>query len=195
MRPDGHVAFKLTWVYGKNGPFTSPCTAEGRNTNISVERKVWCSQRQNDCYKVHAAGNDGGPVRGSPCYDVDAFRDWAFSGGVHHNGPLRGRPIPVRFATKGKLAFLTSKRFDAKESDRLVLGFFEITDLRVSGGQWVSGETGVRVSNSSLHDAPRFWKFYRQSGGPRWGSGLFRYMSDGQALKLKGALMKAAGRG
>jgi hypothetical protein len=196
MRPDGHVAFKVTWVYGKTGPFTSPCTAEGRETNIRVERKVWCSQRENRCYKVYTAGKVRGPVSGSPCYDVDALRKWEFGGGVYHHGPRRGQPIQLRFAKVGKLAFLTSKRFDAKESDRVVLGFFEIADLtRPDGKVWVSGKTGVRVPNSSLHNAPRFWKFYRQSGRPRWGCGLFRYMSDGQAMRLKDAVMKAAGKG
>jgi len=197
MRPDGHVAFKVTWVYGKTGPFTSPCTAEGRETNIQIEQKVWCSHRENDCYKVYAAGNKGGPVKRSPCYDVGAFSDWAFSGGVLHSGPRRGQPIPLRFAKTGKWAFLTSKAVDTKESDRLVLGCFEITDITGSDEEemWVSGRTGERVPNSSLQSAPRFWKFYRQSGGPRWGSGLFRYLSDGQAMRLRDAVMKAAGKG
>src|SRR5436190_6419814 len=109
MRPDGHVAFKVTWVYGRTGPFTSPCTAEGREANIAIERKVWCSQRQNSCCKAFAAGNTRGPVSGSPCYDVDVFREWGFGGGVYHHGKRRGQPIPLRFAELGKLAFLTSK--------------------------------------------------------------------------------------
>jgi hypothetical protein len=194
MRPDGHVAFKVTWVYGKTGPFTSPCTSKGRETNIRIEQKVWCSQRENRCYKAYVAGNTRGPVSGSPCYDVDAFREWEFGGGVRHNGARRGQPIPLRFAKVGQLAFLTSRDVDAKEADRLVLGFFEITKL-TGGNTWVSGGKGERVPNSSLRNAPRFWKFYRQSGPPQWGSGLFRYLSDGQAMRLKDAVMKAAGKG
>lgn len=197
MRPDGHVAFKITWVYGKAGPFTSPCTAEGRETNIGIERKVWCSQRENRCYKAYAAGNARGPVNGSPCYDVDALRKWAFSGGFYHNGPRRGYPIPVQFAQTGKLAFLTSRRFDAKESERIVLGFYEIARATEEGGEgfWVRGRSGVRLPNALLGRAPRFWKFYRQSGKPLWGSGLFRYLSDDQAKRLRDAVMTAAGRG
>jgi hypothetical protein len=195
MRPDGHVAFKVTWVYGKTGPFTSPFAAEGRETNIRIERKVWCSQSENLCHKAYMAGNARGPVRSSPRYDVDALREWGFGGGFYHHGPRRGQPISLRFAKIRKLAFLMSQPVEAKESDRVVLGFFEIADLTGPDGDvWVSGKTGVRVPTSSLHNAPRFWKFYRQSGRPRWGCGLFRYMSDVQAMKLKDAVMKAAGR-
>lgn len=195
MKPDGNVAFKVTWVYGKTGPFTSPCTAEGRETNIRTEQKVWCSQPENACYKAYAAGNTRGPVGGEPCYDVSAFRRWRFSSGVYHSGRRRDQPIQLRFAESGKLAFLTSRRADAKESDRLVLGFFEIAHVRGRGAHvWVVGKPGVQVPNPALHSAPRFWKFYRQSGGPRWGCGLFRYISDDQAARLKDAVMKAAGK-
>ena len=30
MIADGNVAFKVTWVYGNHGPFSSPCTPPGR---------------------------------------------------------------------------------------------------------------------------------------------------------------------
>ncbi len=32
---DGDLAFKFTWVYGPKGPFTAPCTAEGRNDQVT----------------------------------------------------------------------------------------------------------------------------------------------------------------
>jgi hypothetical protein len=173
MKPDGNIAFKLNWVYGKDGPFTSPCTAAGRAINIGEAYKVWCSQSQNNCYRAYAAGNKAGPVSGSPCYETDAFRNWSFSGGVYHNGPRRGTPIPIRFALPGKVAFFTSRRPDMKEHDRIVLAVFEIAEVEEDDGQvWVSGKRGLRVPTSLLHHAPKFWEFYRQAAAPRWGCGL-----------------------
>jgi len=40
MPHDGNVALNVTWVYGKDGPFTSPCTPQGREVNIR-SRRVW----------------------------------------------------------------------------------------------------------------------------------------------------------
>jgi hypothetical protein len=195
MKPDGNLAFKLTWVYGRRGPFTSACTPEGREVNIAKARRVWCSQKQNDCSKAYASGNSRGPVTSLPCYETAAFREWRFGGGVYHNGARRGQPIPIAFARTGKLAFFTSRPFESSEPERIVLGYFEIAEIESSGGPvWVSGPRGVRISNSSLKTAPRFWKFYEQMGLPHWGCGLFRYMSDEQATRLKHAVDRAAAR-
>jgi hypothetical protein len=34
-----NVAFKVTWVYGEDGPWTTPCTPEGRRISIRREGK------------------------------------------------------------------------------------------------------------------------------------------------------------
>lgn len=44
-----NVAFKLNWVYGADGPFTTPCTPEGWLINIIREGKVWCNQPECAC--------------------------------------------------------------------------------------------------------------------------------------------------
>ena len=104
----GNVAFKVTYVYGNKGAFTSPCTPQGREINIEKLQKVWCGQPQCECNKAFRAGNtrilSSTPA---PCYDSVIFRDWAFAGGVWHNGPRKNQPIPLRQVIPGKYAFFT----------------------------------------------------------------------------------------
>jgi len=186
---DGNVAFKVTWVYGQQGPFTTPCTAEGRETNIRL-KKVWCSQPECPCNEAWRKGNRAGPVTPVPCYDANIFIEWQFGGGSFHHGPRKGQPIQIRFAKRGKLAFFTSRRVDMREQDRIVVGCFEIDDISAKQG-WghvATSKPGSRIEVVDLSKAPRFWDFHKQAGGPRWGTGLFRYLQDGEAKKLCEAL-------
>lgn len=61
-----------------------------------------------------------------PCYDWRAPLDFRFAAGVYHHGPRKGQPIPMKRTGVGKLAFLTSRRHDASEADRLVIACFRI---------------------------------------------------------------------
>lgn len=197
--PDGNVAFKVTWVYGPRGPFTGACTAEGRQINVEIERKVWCSDKESKCAQILSRGNDGSlPTDHQPCYDVAVFRDWSFGGGVYHNGERRGQPMSINHARSGKLGFFTTKRFDMKEAERLVLGAFEIDEYDPQADpEWGFVITSVRASRvrvRDLHHAPRYWDFHQQNGPPRWGTGLFRYLPDSEALKLYDAVKIAAGK-
>lgn len=191
--PEGNVAFKVTWVYGPTGPFTAPCEAEGREINVVRERKVWCSDGDCECARMVAAGNTGRlPADSEPCYDAAIFREWSFGGGIYHNGKRRGQPMSINHVQPGKLAFFTSKRFDMAESDRVVIGCFEIAEFEPKAdpewGIMITSlpESRVRVNNVS--HAPRYWDFHKQNGPPRWGTGLFRYIPDSEARRLHEAV-------
>src|SRR6266436_3326732 len=56
-RHDGNVAFKVTWVYGKSGPFGSPCTSDGRKINIHLDKRPWCSQKECLCNELDRSGD------------------------------------------------------------------------------------------------------------------------------------------
>jgi len=110
---DGNVAFKVTWVYGQNGPFTSPCTPAGRDINIRRQKKVWCSQPENPCNQLFQRGNKGLlAAKEYPCIDAVIFTRWSFGGGVYHTGARQGNPIPLNHVRPGKLAFFTSRNID-----------------------------------------------------------------------------------
>lgn len=182
--PDGNVALKVTWVYGKTGPFTTPCTPEGRWINIVKEKKVWCSDRECPCQKILHLKDNVGTVRvkDSPCYDADIFREWRFAAGIYHTGPRRNEPMRILHVRQGALAFFTSKRKDMHERERIVIGSYEIAKLPECAdpdlGFLIPSVPSSRLRVSVFDKAPRFWDYYTQSGPSRWGSGLFRYLSD-----------------
>lgn len=194
----GNLAFKVTWVYGEKGPFTSPCTPEGRDINIRQQKKTWCRQPQCPCYKLYKAGNFGLLAADEePCYDASIFKNWCFGGGMYHIGSRRGQPIPLKYAKPGKLAFFTSRHIGMKENERLIIGCFIIGRIEFDEDNgvfvWAEKDTGIRVPN--LDQAPRFWDYHDQEGGPRWNTGLFRYLSDQEAHSMYDAVLKAIKRG
>src|SRR5436309_3423056 len=137
-RPDGNIAFKVTWVYGDNGPFSSPCSPRGREINIDQDPRVWCSQPACPCYEIyHRKSNKGdywshynktGPDP-YPCYDSAVFTGWKFGTGIYHHGRKKNKPIPIKHWKPGKLAFLTSKKSGEPESARKIIGCFSIARM------------------------------------------------------------------
>jgi hypothetical protein len=197
-KPDGNVAFKVTWVYGRSGPFTSPCTAEGRYWNIWLEQKVWCSQKECPCKKLFDArsGDDYDRQKYDywPCYDAAIFSKWSFGGGVYHRGKRKDEQIPFKQYKVGKLAFFTSRRIDMTEEDRIIIGCFRIGrhmyDDDLETPVIVAADLKLRVKD--FDRAPRFWDFHKQNGPPKWGAGLFRYIPDEEAKAMLDAVKWAA---
>jgi len=203
------VAFKVTWVEGKRGPWTSPCTPQAREDNILAGR-VWCGDPDCECYQLFRK-EDTRTIPGpdAPCYDCAIFDEWSFCAGVYHHGPRRGEAIPMGSEAAdrlvGKPAFFTSRKPREPEANRRVIGCYTVdaADWRTAaeGGldaheAWsTNAKTRWRVATRQIElDSPRFWDFHRQAGGPRWGSGLFRYIYDQEEAKAMADAVKALDR-
>jgi len=135
---EGNLAFKVTWVYGADGPFTTSCTPAGRDINIRRQKRVWCSEEACPCNEVLKRGNTEPPVPVSgdrPSYDANIFREWRFGGGTFHHGRKRNTPIKIRHAKLGKFAFFTSRERQMKEEHRRVIGGFQIGEIKDVGGR------------------------------------------------------------
>ncbi len=197
---DGNVAFKVTWVYGKKGPFTTPCTSEGRDINIRLAKKPWCSSEGCPCNERWREERTRGvilpPVDQVVCYDAGIFKEECFGGGYFHHGPKTGQPIMIRHAKPGRMAFLTTKNHEMDEADRIVIACYQIREVEFEPENWGCRllswpKSFVRIKDFSK--APRYWKFREQAAGPIWGTGLFRYVTDAEAEALKAAVLEAAG--
>jgi len=188
-----NVAFKLNWVYGADGPFTTACTPEGRLINIIGEGKVWCNQPECACHAL-ADTDELLPADALPCLDLRGYRTLRFSGGTYHSGSRRGTGIAIHDTAPGKLAFLTSRRHDMAEDERIIIACFRID--RVETNEETGEDTvaagdpplGLRVPPERFEDAPRFWDFRAADESRLWRSGLFRYVPDDEAATMWAAM-------
>jgi len=195
---DGNVAFKVTWVYGQDGPFTTPCTPEGRHINIKQRKATWCRQSDCPCKQLYDAGNESPYDRTTldrwPCYDSAIFDKWSFGGGRFHGESRGGEPIPFKNFRLGKLAFFTTRHHGMGEEDRIIIGCYRI-DKSVSDPDFdilvaAAGDFCLRVED--FEKAPKFWAFHKQAGKPHWGTGLFRYLPDEEAEAMLEAVQAVA---
>lgn len=189
-----NVAFKVTWVYGEHGPWSTPCTPEGRLINILKEGKVWCRQPECKCHQILDT-DERLPEGTIPCLDYGALRDpWepAFATGTYHHGDRAGQDMPMRKTSVGKFAFLTSRRHGTPERDRIVIACFRIDrcgphpDLgRYAVAADIDSPYSLRVPLDRLDRAPRFWHYRKTGKEPRGGTGLFRYVPDDEADAIR----------
>lgn len=199
MVADGNIALKVIWIQGQFGPFTSPCSAQGREINVVQNAKVWCTQSGCNCnwiyYKKHNDGDywnyfDKNNLDEWPCYDSAVFVRWQFGSGIYHHGKSRNKPIPIKYCKPGKLVFLTSRESGKPESDRKIIGCFSIAGI-TTHPDWgnVIHAGAIRLRASDFDHAPLYWAHHKQNGGPRWGTGLFRYIPDSEAQTMLNALV------
>jgi hypothetical protein len=195
-----NVAFKVTWLYATKGDFEGPCNARGRALNTRRGGGNWCRQEGCLCNILDRA-NSGRELDLSldPCSEAKMFDGtWNFNTGGYHKGSKMGEPIPIRHANVGRFAFLTSRKHEMVEDQRIIIAAYQIGAVGlVTGGLHdhpryeVSAlayeQTQIRVRD--LKRAPKFWDFYQNSSGPpAWGSMLFRYLSDEQAKEMYDAV-------
>ena len=185
-----NVAFKVTWVYGEHGPWTTPCTPEGRLINILREGKVWCGHPKCPCRDL-VDTEKRLPIGSDPCLDYRAVPDLRFAPGWVIDDQRVYDPMPMTRTGVGKFAFLTSRRHEMAEKDRVVIACFRIDhvgDLPELGPYSVRADKGsphaLRVPLDRLDQAPRFWEFRRTGRKSNWGQGLFRYIPDEEAQAI-----------
>src|SRR5207249_10006128 len=124
-----------------------------------------------------------------PCYDAPVFTTWSFGTGIYHHGRKKNKPMPIKYWKVGKVAFLTSKKSGEPESTRKIIGCFSVAGMTHDqhwGNMLHAGSIRLRVTN--VNPAPLYSSLHRQGGPPRWNTGLFRYIPDGEAQKMLAAL-------
>ena len=186
---DGNIAYKVTWVEGAEGPFTTACTPRGRLYNIEGVKSAWCCHQHCPCHMAYVEDNRQGPLPLTvepgelhrPCNDAHLFDKWRYSGG----GFADGTPKRVKDVRKGRLAFFTTRPPRFAEERRIVVGAFRIGEVhRTEFEDWVIAKPGTTIKVLDPSRAPRFWDYYQQESGPMWGSGRFRYLDDETAKRL-----------
>lgn len=200
-----NIAFKITYCDGgeteENYGFRGPCSKECRLFNQKHGR-AWCSNDENLCcqlsnYTITKEEFDRGS-KDMLCYESKMLIDWkAYAGYDNAKNPPRPRRF-VKLCHTG-IALLTT--VPKGEDDRYIFGLFKIAK-HFEGNEtqegYVEADPRYRIEFTKEESRQmRFWDFYsnKQSEKERWGTGLFRYLSNEQVLAvLKKALQVKEGK-
>lgn len=180
-----HVAIKCTYNNGDEGTFVGfngTCSEDIIKWNIEAGR-VWCNESV--CRKYYNRGFKGERPVG-PCMESKLFRDWEYGAGYYHTGKREG-PIHLSNVDKGKIAILTTRFPKDDEIDRRIVGFFKIAKVTNNAGEqtmmFADKQFRIRLPMDEAKEL-YFWDYYSTKGGARWGTGLIRYLSDDQVVRI-----------
>lgn len=192
------VAFKCTFNDGLrlDSPtsnfvgFRGTCSRDLIAHNIN--HHVWCGDAESSCKKFADKGMKG-HVPAFPCLESRLFEDWKFSAGAWHNGPNKGKLIPIHDTAAGKIVILTTRRPDQEESERQIIGAYEID--RVDAKQHlVSTQTSKIRLTKQQSEMLLFWRYYSSANNQAdWRTGLVRYVEDEQVHTIMSDISKVCG--
>ena len=194
------IAFKLNYCDGgKNSErigFCGICSDSVIKYNIKVKNRRWCSNGDCPCRQYFDEKISRDELEENwdedfdgyyACYESQALRDWYFYAGSDADGNHR----PIRGAKTGHLCIFTTVEPNMPENSRMVVAMFIIGKVAEINADY-AGCVGAN-ENYCLEFSPnearkmKFWEVYQNPNAPdriQWGSGLFRYFSDKDAVKF-----------
>ncbi|MEW6003531.1 MAG: hypothetical protein AB1638_12920, partial [Nitrospirota bacterium] len=122
-----------------------------------------------------------------PCMESVLFRDWKYGAGWYHTGARAGTPIHLSDVGVGKVTILTTRFPNDNEIDRRIIGFFKIDRVTNNPGEetivYADKQFQLRLPMEEAKEL-YFWDYYSTLGGARWNTGLIRYLSDDQVIRI-----------
>lgn len=202
-----NLAFKLNYCDGGASEdsigYKGVCSDDMIRYNIEKAKRSWCSYEGCPCKQYH----DGLITReeldqkmddgGFTCYESIALSNWIAHAGTNLRGENEGKARRLPNAQRGSLAVLTTRYPGDNEKDRIIVGVF-IIDAAFEGDDSEEGTVSARSKykieiRKSETKALRFWNYYKNEGTPesiRWGTGLYRFLKDEDALRLLEDIVK-----
>ena len=198
------IAFKFNYCDGgaddKNIGYFGVCSKSIIDYNINKAKRTWCSDLECSCKKYlegiinyETLKNYWSPKINSDditCFESRIFRDWVTNSGVNINNK-EPRQIARRDELIGRLCLLTTVKPNYKEKDRVIFGMFIIkkVDKSIYGiDEMVVSDEKYRLKfNFAESEKLKFWSIYKNPNKPDlklWGSGLFRYIENNDALQF-----------
>lgn len=199
-----NIAFKCNYCDGGKSSssigFNGICSDKIIHYNIEIVKRRWCSFEDSPCFnylhgklsrdELEADFDAGGYV----CYESQMLRDWKAMAGVIQSGERKGQPVRLRNARSNSLCVLTTlepNEPNSSEADRIIFAVFLI-DETYEGGDHIEGSVSTqskfKLSLSQTEaQKMRFWRYYANKNIPEkaaWGTGLYRYLTDIQALQI-----------
>jgi hypothetical protein len=202
------VAFKVTYNDGGAAPggligYRGVCSSPVILENVKIRGMTNCARPDGPC-RLFADANFKGTrpsLKGREpwCYESRLLdrKPWRFGAGIYHHGKRIGQPIPMRLASVGDVAFLTTVAPNGSEAERFIFAAYRIgriEEIPEWGFTVISdGTMEVRVPDEVAQDI-KFWKYYSNSDfSSSWKTGLFRGLSEEQTTTILAELMGALG--
>lgn len=195
-----NVAFKCNFSDGgKNDErigFCGVCSDGVIWNNIEVEKRTWCTQQVCGCMKYYQREMNRKELEESAenvflCYESRMLREWKALAGMYANGEKKGQAMKLLHAEEGKLAVLTTRYPGEEERDRVIFAVFLVDEVYPGNNQdegYVAAGAEYRLSlNARECRKILFWNYFaneKDAARPSWGSGLFRYLSDTEAVQI-----------
>ena len=182
------IAVKCIYNDGDEGflvGFKGPCSLGLMQQYVKCE-ELYCGGEQCPCHTYYFRDRMQGERPAYPCMESRLFRDWevaASPGRGSGNGNLQH----LIEAGPGEFAVLTTTFLGNLESERSIIGLFQIAEITEEGREVrvVAAPTGrIRLP---LEEARQlfFWAYCdTDSHQPEWHRGLFRYLDDGQVHRI-----------
>ena len=193
------IVFKMNFCDGGKTSchlgYCGVCSDGAITYNIEIEHRAWCSAIESPCRRFYEGEIPGealdaqwseGYGEDFVCYESRLCRDWIV------NGKQKLRQVQV-----GHLCVLTTRipiQYEkTAEDQRSIIGFFIVAAIREGDeGDYLCADESYRMEftpKEARHFL--FWQYHRNLNQPdkkRWGTGLYRYFDDIEAV----AILRAA---
>ena len=182
------IAVKCIYNDGDEGflvGFKGACSLDLMQRNVKCEQ-IYCGSEECPCQRYYFQDRLQGERPAFPCMESRLFRDWEIGtrgrreSGNGDSGHLAG-------TAPGRFAVLTTTFLGDLESERTIVGLFQIGHVTEEGGavRLIAAPTGrVRLP---LEEARHlfFWAYCdTESHRPEWHDGLIRCVQEGQIHRI-----------
>ena len=118
------------------------------------------------------------------------LRDWRIRTGLADICDVRNRPARLRTNVASKLAILTTRQSDQDESARRIFAVFLIDKAmqQYDDFSFIYADPTYRLQLTPDESARMpYWAYHandQKAARPAWGSGLYRYIPDAEAMRI-----------
>ncbi|MDO5010340.1 MAG: hypothetical protein Q4E31_05890 [Intestinibacter bartlettii] len=197
-----NIAFKYNFCDGGKSDeqvgFNGLCSSKTIIENIESGRSEWCKFGDCACASYYDGEIDRDELERiyeeeGICYESNLLKKWTARAGFSYDEDGEATPRRIVGAKVDHLCILTTRNPEDQENERYIFAVFLI-DETFPGDQNTQQEGYVKSNSKykiklSAKEAKKllFWNYYHDKDGTegtRWGTGLFRYMTDEMAAQI-----------
>ena len=201
-----NIAFKCNFCDGGSSEesvgFKGVCSDETIKYNINVGKHIWCSKKENMCYKYLKGEVSREDICAfydttkaefgkSVCYESQMLGIWKAGVGITQGSEEKGKPAALRNVKANSLAVLTTKFPHAEDEERFIFAIYLIEasyegDSKDAGYVGANPKYRMQFSPEEARQL-KFWDYYFNPQKPEkifLRVGQHRYLTDAQSAQI-----------